>query len=74
MNERTPNLGDYDGFCAGFSWDRAHEELAGMANGRLNIAYEALDRHMDTEAAERTAIRFLARDSETPEEIGRAHV
>ncbi|CAM3889793.1 acetate--CoA ligase [Vreelandella rituensis] len=40
-----------------------------MGNGRLNIAFEALDRHMDTETAERTAIRFLARDSETPVDI-----
>jgi acetyl-CoA synthetase len=69
MDARSANLPDYEQFYAGFSWDQARGELAGMANGRLNIAFEALDRHMHTEAAERTAIRFLARDSETPVNI-----
>ncbi len=65
----SANLPDYEQFCAGFSWDQARRELAGMGNGRLNIAFEALDKHMDTEAADRTAIRFLARDSESPADI-----
>ncbi|TVP57891.1 MAG: acetate--CoA ligase [Halomonadaceae bacterium] len=69
MAEQWANLVDYEQFCAGFSWSQARSELAGMGNGRLNIAYEALDRHMATAAAERTAIRFLARDSETPQDI-----
>lgn len=69
MHSRSTNLPDYERFCADFSWDQARKELAGMGNGRLNIAFEALDRHMDTEAAERTAIRFLARNSETPVDI-----
>ena len=63
------NMENYEAFCASFSWDKARAELDGMGEGRLNIAFEALDRHLATEAAERTAIRFLARDSETPREI-----
>lgn len=69
MHKLTANLADYDQFCADFSWDQAREELAGMGDGRLNMAYEALDRHQATEAADRTAIRFLARNSETPKDI-----
>ncbi len=63
------NLADYEQFCSRFSWDQARRELAGMGEGRLNIAFEALDKHMGTDAAERTAIRFLARDTETPVDI-----
>ncbi len=40
-----------------------------MGDGRLNIAHEALDRHMATNTAERPAIRFLPRNSDKPIEI-----
>ena len=69
MNRLSSNMKDYDVFREEFSWDGARKELSGMGNGKLNIAFEALDRHIDTDAAERTAIRFLARDSETPLDI-----
>lgn len=65
----SANLPDYEQFCASFSWDKAREELAGMGDGRLNIAFETLDRHMGTDTAERTAICFLARNSERPVDI-----
>ncbi|WP_372972801.1 acetate--CoA ligase [Marinobacter sp.] len=69
MQAESANLPDYEQFCASFSWAQARQELAGMGDGRLNIAFEALDRHMGTEVAERTAIRFMPRDSEVPVEI-----
>ncbi|MFO7703646.1 MAG: hypothetical protein R6V43_00695 [Halopseudomonas sp.] len=65
----SANLPDYEQFCRDFSWDQARQELTGMGNGQLNIAFEALDKHMHTDAAERTAIRFLARNSEAPVDI-----
>ncbi|MCC5810889.1 MAG: acetate--CoA ligase [Ectothiorhodospiraceae bacterium] len=58
----APNLPDYERARAAFSWQQAREELAGMPDGKLNIAYEALDRHLDTPTADRTAIRFLPRE------------
>ncbi|WP_417547494.1 acetate--CoA ligase [Marinobacter segnicrescens] len=69
MQANSVNLPDYEQFCASFSWAQAWRELAGMGDGRLNIAFEALDRHMGTEVAERTAIRFMPRDSQTPVDI-----
>ncbi|MGM0571951.1 acetate--CoA ligase [Marinobacter sp.] len=69
MQAESANLPDYEQFCANFSWAQARQELAGMGDGRLNIAFEALDRHMGTEVAERTAIRFMPRDSEVPVDI-----
>jgi len=44
-------------------WARARAELAGLPGGRgLNIAHEAVDRHLGTDAEHRTAIRWLGRD------------
>ena len=52
-----------------FSWDRARAQLTDLGKGRINLAYEALDRHMDGPTADRTALRFLARDSLVAEAI-----
>lgn len=69
MEALTPNLRDYEAFRAAFSWDRARSELAGMGDGRLNIAWEALDRHVLAGDGDRVAIRFLARERTTPVDI-----
>jgi len=55
-----PNLDDYACSRAGFSWERARALLDGLPNGRgLNIAHEALDRHVLHGRGGQTAIRFL---------------
>ncbi|WP_295882203.1 acetate--CoA ligase [uncultured Thiohalocapsa sp.] len=64
----APNLADYDGACAGFSWDAARAALTGLPDGGLNIAHEAVDRHLDDGLADKTAIRWLAKDL-TPRDI-----
>ncbi|EME55077.1 acetate--CoA ligase [Amycolatopsis decaplanina] len=52
------NLGDYEHARADFTWEDAGKSLAGLPGGRgLNIAYEALDRHV----TKRTAVRWLDR-------------
>ncbi len=56
-----PNLGDYDAVRAAFSWERERERLAGLPGGGLNIAHEAVDRHLGSARAERTAIRWIGR-------------
>jgi len=49
---------DYDQARAEFSWAAAREELAGLPAGGLNIAYEAVDRHVDSPLADAAALRF----------------
>ncbi len=56
-----PNLDDYDTVCAGFSWERARQHLCGLPGGGLNIAHEAVDRHLGSARAERTAIRWIGK-------------
>ena len=61
----VPNLADYEKACADFSWARARSELSGLPNGRgLNIAHEAIDRHVSGELSNHLAIRWLARSGE----------
>ena len=53
----APNLVDYAAVRAAFSWDAARRELAGLPGGGLNIAWEAVERHAQSE---RLAFRFLS--------------
>jgi acetyl-CoA synthetase len=53
----APNLADYAAVRAAFSWDAARRELAGLPGGGLNIAWEAVERHAQSE---RLAFRFLS--------------
>ena len=58
--KRAPVLANYERECAAFSWAKARAELAGLPGGRgLNIAHEALDRHLQTPTADKLALRFL---------------
>ncbi|KAI5916416.1 acetate--CoA ligase [Thauera sp. 2A1] len=58
-----PYLVDYAATCAGFSWDAARAELAGLPGGGLNIAHEAVERHAQGPLRDRTAFRFLGETS-----------
>jgi len=57
----APNLADYAAERAAFSWARARSALRGLPYGGLNIAYEAVDAHLDDGLADKLAIRWLAR-------------
>jgi acetyl-CoA synthetase len=57
----SPNLSGYDATQATFSWDSAEQFLEGLPGGKLNIAYEAVDRHARGQGGRRTAIRWLGR-------------
>ncbi len=57
-----PNLDDYSAVCTGFSWEEARSALRGLPGGGLNIAFEAVDRHLDEGLADKTAIRWLPRE------------
>ncbi|MBY3757046.1 acetate--CoA ligase [Azospirillum formosense] len=73
------NLKDYAVACASFTWDEARVGLGGLPGGGLNIAHEALDRHVAVGRGDRLALRWLGktgavrdfRYSELAEEAGR---
>ncbi len=55
------NMPDYEAFRSGFSWDLARADLAGLPDGALNIAHEAVDRHVAQGRGDQIAIRWLAK-------------
>jgi acetyl-CoA synthetase len=60
-----PNLADYEGACASFTWEAARRELDGLPAGGLNIAYEAVDRHAAGPRRDHLALRWLGKKGET---------
>ncbi|HXJ33757.1 MAG TPA: acetate--CoA ligase [Candidatus Eisenbacteria bacterium] len=56
-----PNLTDYDAACAAFRWEEARAELEGLPDGGLNIAHEAVFRHVAAGRGDRIALRWLGR-------------
>ncbi len=56
------NLKDYEAEAAAFDWAAARAELSGLPGGGLNIAHEALDRHVAAGHGDRTALRWIGRD------------
>ena len=41
-----PNITNYEDLIEGFTWDQIKGEIDGLEGGGLNIAYEAIDRHV----------------------------
>ncbi|MFD8589658.1 acetate--CoA ligase [Streptomyces sp. NPDC059637] len=59
----APNLADYDRARASFDWQQARDGLAGLPDGKgVNIAHEAVDRHVAEGRGDRTALRCVGRD------------
>ncbi|MCJ7739865.1 acetate--CoA ligase [Candidatus Microgenomates bacterium] len=51
-----PNLPDYKSLYPNFSWERAKSELAWFPGGKINAAYNAVDRHLDSSACDKIAL------------------
>ncbi len=56
---KTPKLVDYATAYREFRWRQARARCAGMPNGALNIAYEAVTRHVDEGRGAHIALRCL---------------
>jgi acetyl-CoA synthetase len=56
------NLLNYQECTKTFSWIQARALLDGLPNGGLNIAHEALDRHVSAGLGDGLALRWIGRD------------
>ncbi len=56
------NLRDYEECARTFSWTQARGLLAGLPGGGLNIAHEAIDRHLNAGRGNKLALRWIGRD------------
>jgi acetyl-CoA synthetase len=65
----APHLLDYDSTCASFSWSKARQQwLDGLPDGKgLNIAHEAVDRHVQHGRGEKTALRWIGKTGQRRE-------
>jgi acetyl-CoA synthetase len=58
------NLQDYTSYAKAFSWAQARALLDGLPGGGLNIAYEAVDRHVSAGRGDKLALRWIGRDDQ----------
>ncbi|MCC7428813.1 MAG: acetate--CoA ligase [Alphaproteobacteria bacterium] len=55
-------LPDYAAACRDFDWQRARAQLDGLPGGALNIAHEAVDRHVAAGRGGKLALRWIGKD------------
>jgi acetyl-CoA synthetase len=60
--EVRPNFSDYKKFMKELTWDDARRELDGFEEGGINIAYEAIDRHIKTSRKDRIALFWESKE------------
>jgi acetyl-CoA synthetase len=58
------NLQNYEGYAKKFAWLQARALLDGLPNGGLNIAHEAVDRHVLAGGGDKLALRWIGRDDQ----------
>ncbi len=56
------NLQNYDEYAKAFSWVQARSLLDGLPGGGINIAHEAVDRHVKAGRGGKLALRWIGRD------------
>ena len=57
----TANMPSYDAARESFSWQDAQDRLDGLPDGHLNIAHEAIDRHVAAGHGDQIALRWIAK-------------
>jgi len=62
-----PNLIDYENERERFSWENVAEQFEGLPSGGLNIAHEAIDRHANSNLADKKALIWLSQKGEVRE-------
>lgn len=58
------NLPNYETYARKFSWADARALLTGLRDGGINIAHEAIDRHVKAGRGEKLALRWIGRDGQ----------
>ncbi len=67
VNKMTvkPNLIDYEKMKSEFEWDDVLKELEGFDKGRINIAHEAIDRHIRAPLKDKIALYWEGKNRES---------
>lgn len=62
-----PNLGDYGRTCEEFRWEDIEDQLEGLEGGGLNLAHEAIDKHIKTSARDKVALYWESQENKSEE-------
>lgn len=62
--QEAANMRDYRQSYDSFSWHEAEALMAGLPDGHLNIAHEAIDRHVMAGHGDQIALRWIAKSGE----------
>lgn len=54
----SSNLGNYEEAYANFNWEDVEKQFSWYETGKVNMSYEAIDRHVDEGRGDRIALRF----------------
>ncbi|GIP20356.1 acetate--CoA ligase [Paenibacillus sp. J22TS3] len=54
----SSNLGDYETTYDSFEWENVEKDFSWYETGKLNMAYEAIDRHVDAGRGGKTALLY----------------
>lgn len=60
----TPNLTDYEEARRSFSWAQAEQYFSWSKTGRVNMAHECIDRHVEDGYGDKRALHYLEGDDE----------
>ena len=60
----APNLGDWATSCENFDWSSMEGEIDFLPDGRLNVAYEAIDRHVAKGNGAKVAMHWEGKNGE----------
>ncbi|GKU78466.1 acetate--CoA ligase [Paenibacillus sp. L3-i20] len=61
----NPNLKNYEESSASFQWEQVEQQFSWYETGKVNMAYEAIDRHVELGKGNKTALYYS--DSERDE-------
>jgi acetyl-CoA synthetase len=64
---QQPNLIDYEKEYKKFSWEEADKEIDYFSDGKINIAYNIIDRHAKGKSGNKVALHFRGKDGEREE-------
>lgn len=56
--DQNPNMKDYEATVKNFSWDDIERNFSWSETGKVNIAYEAIDRHVDEGHGDKVALHY----------------
>ncbi len=62
-----PNMQNYLEMRDNFSWNNISKEIDRYGNGKINMSYESIDKHAESDLKDRIALYWLGKNSEEEE-------